>query len=103
MDSAENVERGTILRATVGSTVHGLHHGGQDDRDELTLPMHEPERSSVMAIRRGERTFEETVAEIEEVERDLAAAVEGTALPPEPDRATVDAFLVDAYRRAWGW
>jgi len=83
--------------------VHGLHHGGQDDRDELTLPMHEPERSSVMAIRRGERTFEETVAEIEEVERDLAAAVEGTALPPEPDRATVDAFLVDAYRRAWGW
>jgi hypothetical protein len=26
MDSLEIVERGTILRATVGSTVHGLHH-----------------------------------------------------------------------------
>jgi hypothetical protein len=25
MDSRELVERGTILRATVGSTVHGLH------------------------------------------------------------------------------
>ena len=34
MDSGEIVERGTILRATVGSTVHGLHHGGQDDREE---------------------------------------------------------------------
>ena len=34
MDSREPVERGTILRATVGSTVHGLHHGGHDDLDE---------------------------------------------------------------------
>jgi hypothetical protein len=31
------VEQGTILRATVGSTVHGLHHGGQDDRDEMAV------------------------------------------------------------------
>src|SRR5207249_1524614 len=30
----------------------------------LTLPMPEPERSRVMAIRRGERTFDEAVAEI---------------------------------------
>jgi len=34
MKLSELVARGTILRATVGSTVHGLHHGGQDDRDE---------------------------------------------------------------------
>lgn len=31
----EVVESGTILRTTVGSTVHGLHLGGQDDRDEM--------------------------------------------------------------------
>jgi len=37
MDSARMVEDGTILRATVGSTVHGLHHGGQDDRDEMAV------------------------------------------------------------------
>jgi hypothetical protein len=65
--------------------------------------MPEPERSRVMAIRTGERTFEETIAEIDEVERRLAAALERTVLPPEPDRAAVDRFLVEAYRRAWGW
>ena len=37
MDTRGVVERGTILRATVGSTVHGLHHGGQDDRDEMAV------------------------------------------------------------------
>jgi uncharacterized protein len=69
----------------------------------LTLPMPEPQRSRVMAIRTGERTFEEAIAEIEEVERRLAEALERTALPPEPDHAKVDRFLVEAYRRAWGW
>src|ERR1051325_7243215 len=39
MTTFELVEHGTILRATVGSTVHGLHHGGQDDRDEMAVFM----------------------------------------------------------------
>src|ERR671937_399774 len=53
----------------------------------LPLPMAEPERSRVMAIRAGERTFEETIAEIEEVEQRLSEALERTPLPPEPERA----------------
>ena len=69
----------------------------------VTLPMHESERSRVMAIRTGERTFDEAIAEIDEVEQRLAAALERTRLPAEPDRAAVDAFLVDAHRRAWRW
>ena len=69
----------------------------------LTLPMSEPGRSRAMAIRTGDRTFEEAIAEIDEVEKLLAEALERTSLPPEPDRERVDAFLVDAYRRAWGW
>jgi predicted nucleotidyltransferase len=69
----------------------------------LTLPMPEPERSRVMAIRTGERTYEEAIAEIDEVERKLAEALERTPLPAEPDRAAVDRFLVEAYRRAWRW
>lgn len=69
----------------------------------LTLPMPEPERSRVMAIRTGELGFDEAIAEIDEVEQRLAEALEATALPPAPDRAAVDAFLVDAYRRSWGW
>lgn len=69
----------------------------------LTLPMPESDRSRVMAIRTGERSFEEALAEIEDVERRLAEALERTTLPPKPDRAAVDAFLLDAYRRGWGW
>jgi hypothetical protein len=69
----------------------------------LTLPMPEPERSRVMAIRTGRRSFAEAIAEIEDAEQRLDAALRDTALPPAPDRAAVDLFLVDAYRRAWGW
>jgi uncharacterized protein len=69
----------------------------------LTLPLAELERSRVMAIRTGERTFDETLAEIDEVERRLADALERTTLPPQPDKVAVDRFLVEAYRRAWGW
>ncbi len=69
----------------------------------LTLPMPEPERSRVMAIRTGERTWQETIGEIDEVEQRLAAALGRTPLPAEPDRLAVDRFLIDAYRRAWGW
>jgi predicted nucleotidyltransferase len=43
MESQDLVERGTILRATVGSTVHGLHHGGQDDRDEMAVFIEPPQ------------------------------------------------------------
>ena len=69
----------------------------------LTLPLAEPERSRVMAIRTGRRSFDETIAEIDELEVRLADALARTPLPPEPDRAAVDRFLVDAYQRAWGW
>jgi uncharacterized protein len=73
------------------------------ERGRLTLPMREPDRSRMMAIRTGERSFGEAIEEIEHVEQRLAAAVEATPLQAEPDRAAVDAFLVDAYRRSWGW
>jgi predicted nucleotidyltransferase len=69
----------------------------------LTLPMNEPDRSRVMAARLGEKTYDEVVAEIAEVERALAQAIETSPLPPEPDHARVDAFAVATYRDAWGW
>ena len=43
MEVRDLVDRSTILRATVGSTVHGLHHGGQDDRDEMAVYVEPPE------------------------------------------------------------
>jgi hypothetical protein len=65
--------------------------------------MPESERSRVMAVRRGERSFEEVFAEIDEVERRLEAALEQTPLPDTLDDDAVNAFLVEAYRQAWGW
>src|SRR5262245_29569338 len=87
--------------------MHALRLGYQGfellQAGRVTLPMPEPERSRVMAVRRGERSFEEVLAEIDEAERWLEAALERTALPDRPDDEAVDAFLVEAYRRAWGW
>jgi len=87
--------------------MHALRLGYQGlellQAGRLTLPLREPERSQVMAVRRGEIAFDDVMAEIDESERRLEAALETTELPDEPDRAAVDEFLVGAYRRAWGW
>jgi hypothetical protein len=42
LTAREIAERGLILRVMVGSTVHGLHHEGHDDRDEMGITC-EPE------------------------------------------------------------
>ena len=106
----KNVNRPELVEAHGFDTKYAMHaarlgYQGIEllETGWLTLPMPDPQRSSVMAIRRGERTFDETIAEIDEVERRLAGALESTLLPDEPDRAAVDRFLVDAYRRTWGW
>jgi len=43
------------------------------------------------------------LAEIDDVERQLEGALERTTVPDSPDDDAVNAFLVDAYRQAWGW
>jgi hypothetical protein len=42
--SEEIAERGLILRGSVGSTAHGLHLAGTDDRDEMGIAVEPPER-----------------------------------------------------------
>jgi uncharacterized protein len=69
----------------------------------LAMPKPEPDRSRIMAIRRGEISEAEVVAEVEEVEEELMPAIEESPLPREPDREAVDAFIVATYRDAWGW
>jgi predicted nucleotidyltransferase len=87
--------------------MHALRLGYQGlellETGRVSLPMPEPTRSRVMAVRLGERPLEDVLAEIDEVEGRLETALEQTTLPDEPRREEVDAFLVDAYRRAWGW
>jgi hypothetical protein len=87
--------------------MHALRLGYQGlellEHGTVTLPMPEPQRSSVMAVRIGERSFDDTIEEIENLERRLDAALAETSLPDQPDEDAVNAFLVDAYRRGWGW
>lgn len=106
----KRVNRPELIQAHGFDTKYAMHaarlgYQGIEllETGRLTLPLPEPERSRVMAIRTGERTFDEAIAEIDEVERRLADALERTRLPAEPDGAAVNGFLVDAYRRAWRW
>ena len=56
-----------------------------------------------MAIRTGERSFEEAIAEIDEVEGGSPRRSSGARCPSAPTAPRSTRFLVDAYRRAWGW
>lgn len=69
----------------------------------LTLPMAEPDRSRVMAIRRGDVSLEDALAEIDDIERKLHTAVENSPLREVPDYERVDAYLIETYRDSWGW
>jgi len=42
--TAEIAARGLILRGSVGSTAHGLHLAGTDDRDEMGIAVEPPDR-----------------------------------------------------------
>jgi uncharacterized protein len=85
--------------------MHTLRLGYQGrellETGRLSLPMREFERQRVFAVRSGEVAFNEVLAEIDELERELAKLMNTTALPAEPDHEAVNAFLVRAYRSCW--
>jgi predicted nucleotidyltransferase len=56
-------------------------------------------RDELLAVRRGERTFDEVRARAAELGRAFDAAFAATALPAEPDADRVNRFLVAARRR----
>jgi uncharacterized protein len=67
----------------------------------ISLPMRELERSRVFAVRRGEVAFNDVLTEIAQLEIDLADLLDTSPLPPEPDHAAVDDFLVRAHTSYW--
>jgi hypothetical protein len=54
-----------------------------------------------MAIRRGGVPIDETIAELEQIERRLEEAVASSVLREEPDEAQIDEFVLRAYRSGW--
>lgn len=67
----------------------------------ISLPVGEPRRAELRAVRRGEPTMDQVSAMLDEAERTLERTLESAKLPEEADRAAIDAFLVSAYERSW--
>ena len=106
----KRTHRPELIEAHGYDTKYAMHaarlgHQGLEllESGRLTLPLREPARSEVMAIRHGERALDEVRAYVDALEQRLVEALRRTALPPEPDHEAVDRFLIEAYRQTWGW
>ena len=67
----------------------------------LELPIAEPERSRIRAVREGQVSWDETIAWIDQAERELEVAHEQSTLPDDPDVERAERWLVHAYQRSW--
>lgn len=70
----------------------------------LTLPMPEPDRSWLRALRVGEHTLAEALTRAEELEHELRRLVNSptlSSLRDRPDHAVVNEFLVRSYESHW--
>lgn len=67
----------------------------------LTLPLEERHAKYVRAVRRGEFSMEEVLAQVQVLEAEIHAAVAGSPLPEHPDHDWVDGWLITAHRQHW--
>lgn len=67
----------------------------------ITLPVAEPERQYLRAIRRGEVAQAQVVHAVEAAERRLETLRASEAVRTEPDREWVDAWLYRSYTNYW--
>jgi hypothetical protein len=102
------VNRPELIDAHGWDVKYGMHalrlaYQGREyaETGRLTLPMPEPARSRVFAVRRGEVSQKETLEEIAELEAATQRELERSALPEKPDHRAITRFLVEAYRTAW--
>lgn len=68
----------------------------------ITLPVPEPERSVLRAVRSGAMELDEVLDRIDAATVQLEELSADAGLPPRPDVARVDEYLVRTYRAAWG-
>jgi uncharacterized protein len=67
----------------------------------ITLPIPEPERTALLEVRRGQISLDVVLDRLRDRSAALEDAMRASTLPEEPDHEAVDAFLIDAYQRAW--
>jgi hypothetical protein len=68
----------------------------------LTLPVPEPQLTTLRAVRNGEISFEETLQLIEYASWELMAVI-NSAPRKSPDYETINRYLVDTQLRYWGF
>jgi len=85
--------------------MHALRLGVQGvellSTGRITLPVPEPDRTYLRAVRAGEVELAEVVAAVDAAEQRLVALRESSTVPAEPDRAWVDAWLHRSYLAHW--
>lgn len=67
----------------------------------ITLPVPEPQRSYLRAIRRGEVGLPEVIAAVSSAEVELARLATSSSVPEQPDTRWVDAWLHRSHLRYW--
>jgi hypothetical protein len=85
--------------------MHALRLGMQGvellSTGRITLPVPDPDRSYLRAVRRGDVPLDEVVAAVDAAEQRLVELRESSTVPDEPDRAWVDAWLHRSYLTHW--
>lgn len=67
----------------------------------ITLPVPEPDRTKLLAVRHGELALDDVIAWSHQLEETLKAAIDNSKLPAHPDRDLLDRWLVRTYLSAW--
>lgn len=67
----------------------------------LSLPMQDPVRSYILAVRRGEVSLDEVKRRAVELEEKIEQMLEETKLPREPDYDKANRLVADLYLRHW--
>nr|WP_296076310.1 nucleotidyltransferase domain-containing protein [uncultured Actinoplanes sp.] len=106
----DQLDRVAARRERTGQTNHKqamhmirlLYAGAHVLRTGEVLVDVTPLRERLLAVRRGEVPWERVAAWAAELLADLADAAARTQLPPEPDRAAVDDFLIAVRERNLG-
>lgn len=67
----------------------------------ISLPMKEDQRTWVVDVRTGRYSLHEVSEQILEVEARLSKAYKNSPLPPIPDRAAVEKWMISTYVNHW--
>jgi uncharacterized protein len=80
-----------------------LGHQGVEflESGRLTLPIRDPVRTHLMDVREGRSNLADVLEECTQLELRLAALLDSSPLPPEPDSRTAETFVMDTYQTAW--